>query len=149
MIQLFLFSRVVFCQSGDASVRKQEGLRGGKVFFLPCYHFCIYCWLFCRLFTVSICCFLHQWISTINNISKRIYLSENAEVRVLLPSLAFIFLVPEIFSFWLMLTVLSSHCQELAARVNQSALEAVTPSPSFQQRHESMRPSRFVSDVCG
>uniref|UniRef100_A0A672ZE93 PID domain-containing protein n=1 Tax=Sphaeramia orbicularis TaxID=375764 RepID=A0A672ZE93_9TELE len=29
----------------------------------------------------------------------------------------------------------------LAARVNQSALEAVTPSPSFQQRHESMRPS--------
>ncbi|KAF1391087.1 hypothetical protein PFLUV_G00038230 [Perca fluviatilis] len=50
-----------------------------------------------------------EWISTINNISKRIYLSENAE--------------------------------ELAARVNQSALEAVTPSPSFQQRHESMRPS--------
>uniref|UniRef100_A0A672G4C7 PID domain-containing protein n=1 Tax=Salarias fasciatus TaxID=181472 RepID=A0A672G4C7_SALFA len=27
-------------------------------------------------------------------------------------------------------------------KVNQSALEAVTPSPSFQQRHESMRPSR-------
>uniref|UniRef100_A0AAQ4PHP9 PID domain-containing protein n=1 Tax=Gasterosteus aculeatus aculeatus TaxID=481459 RepID=A0AAQ4PHP9_GASAC len=26
-------------------------------------------------------------------------------------------------------------------KVNQSALEAVTPSPSFQQRHESMRPS--------
>uniref|UniRef100_A0A671XA36 DCC-interacting protein 13-alpha n=1 Tax=Sparus aurata TaxID=8175 RepID=A0A671XA36_SPAAU len=51
-----------------------------------------------------------EWISTINNISKRIYLSENAE--------------------------------ELAARVNQSALEAVTPSPSFQQRHESMRPRR-------
>lgn len=51
-----------------------------------------------------------EWISTINNISKRIYLSENAE--------------------------------ELAARVNQSALEAVTPSPSFQQRHESMRPSK-------
>ncbi|XP_023124175.2 DCC-interacting protein 13-alpha isoform X1 [Amphiprion ocellaris] len=50
-----------------------------------------------------------EWIATINNISKRIYLSENAE--------------------------------ELAARVNQSALEAVTPSPSFQQRHESMRPS--------
>ncbi|TNN27228.1 DCC-interacting protein 13-alpha [Liparis tanakae] len=54
--------------------------------------------------------FCLQWIATINNISKRIYLSENAE--------------------------------ELAARVNQSALEAVTPSPSFQQRHESMRPSR-------
>uniref|UniRef100_A0A4W6FV59 Adaptor protein, phosphotyrosine interaction, PH domain and leucine zipper containing 1 n=1 Tax=Lates calcarifer TaxID=8187 RepID=A0A4W6FV59_LATCA len=53
--------------------------------------------------------FCFQWISTINNISKRIYLSENAE--------------------------------ELAARVNQSAIEAVTPSPSFQQRHESMRPS--------
>ncbi|KAJ0002533.1 hypothetical protein NQD34_007682 [Periophthalmus magnuspinnatus] len=51
-----------------------------------------------------------EWISTINNISRRIYLSENAE--------------------------------ELAARVNQTALEAVTPSPSFQQRHESMRPSK-------
>ncbi|KAJ8404117.1 hypothetical protein AAFF_G00344670 [Aldrovandia affinis] len=50
-----------------------------------------------------------EWISTINNISKRIYLSENPE--------------------------------EIAARVNQSALEAVTPSPSFQQRHESLRPS--------
>ncbi|XP_029682641.1 DCC-interacting protein 13-alpha [Takifugu rubripes] len=49
-----------------------------------------------------------EWIATINNISRRIYLSENAE--------------------------------ELAARVNQSALEAVTPSPSFQQRHESLRP---------
>ncbi|KAF3856758.1 hypothetical protein F7725_017481 [Dissostichus mawsoni] len=34
--------------------------------------------------------------------------------------------------------------EELAARVNQSALEAVTPSPSFQQRHESMRPSSSV-----
>ncbi|KAJ7416478.1 DCC-interacting protein 13-alpha [Pitangus sulphuratus] len=31
--------------------------------------------------------------------------------------------------------------EEMAARVNQSALEAVTPSPSFQQRHESMRPA--------
>ncbi|XP_048879137.1 DCC-interacting protein 13-alpha isoform X1 [Brienomyrus brachyistius] len=50
-----------------------------------------------------------EWIATINNISKRIYLSENPE--------------------------------EIAARVNQSALEAVTPSPSFQQRHENMRPS--------
>nr|XP_033781773.1 DCC-interacting protein 13-alpha isoform X2 [Geotrypetes seraphini] len=50
-----------------------------------------------------------EWICTINNISKRIYLSENAE--------------------------------EIAARVNQSALESVTPSPSFQQRHESMRPT--------
>ncbi|XP_069795733.1 DCC-interacting protein 13-alpha isoform X1 [Narcine bancroftii] len=50
-----------------------------------------------------------EWISTINNISKRIYLSENPE--------------------------------ELAARVNQTALEAVTPSPSFQQRHESLRPA--------
>ncbi|XP_018611626.1 DCC-interacting protein 13-alpha isoform X3 [Scleropages formosus] len=49
-----------------------------------------------------------EWIATINNISKRIYLSENPE--------------------------------EIAARVNQSALEAVTPSPSFQQRHESLRP---------
>ncbi|KAG8549693.1 hypothetical protein GDO81_020054 [Engystomops pustulosus] len=49
-----------------------------------------------------------EWIATINNISKRIYLTENPE--------------------------------ETAARVNQSAIEAVTPSPSFQQRHESMRP---------
>ncbi|RXM91944.1 DCC-interacting protein 13-alpha, partial [Acipenser ruthenus] len=31
--------------------------------------------------------------------------------------------------------------QETAARVNQSALDAVTPSPSFQQRHESLRPA--------
>ncbi|CAG11825.1 unnamed protein product, partial [Tetraodon nigroviridis] len=58
-----------------------------------------------------------EWIATINNISKRIYLSENAE--------------------------------ELAARVNQSALEAVTPSPSFQQRHESLRPGRWVSRGSG
>ncbi|KAM8758334.1 DCC-interacting protein 13-alpha isoform 2-T2 [Rhynchonycteris naso] len=50
-----------------------------------------------------------EWICTINNISKQIYLSENPE--------------------------------EIAARVNQSALEAVTPSSSFQQRHESLRPS--------
>uniref|UniRef100_A0A4W4FCU6 DCC-interacting protein 13-alpha n=1 Tax=Electrophorus electricus TaxID=8005 RepID=A0A4W4FCU6_ELEEL len=50
-----------------------------------------------------------EWIATINNISKRIYLSDNPE--------------------------------ETAARANQSALEAVTPSPSFQQRHESFRPS--------
>uniref|UniRef100_A0A674AVQ7 DCC-interacting protein 13-alpha n=1 Tax=Salmo trutta TaxID=8032 RepID=A0A674AVQ7_SALTR len=59
--------------------------------------------------TILCSSFLPQWIATINNISKRIYLSENPE--------------------------------EIAARVNQSALEAVTPSPSFQQRHESMRPS--------
>ncbi|XP_061747655.1 DCC-interacting protein 13-alpha isoform X2 [Nerophis ophidion] len=50
-----------------------------------------------------------EWIATINNISRRIYLSENAE--------------------------------EVAARANQSAIEAVTPSPSFQQRHESLRPA--------
>uniref|UniRef100_A0A674JGJ9 DCC-interacting protein 13-alpha n=1 Tax=Terrapene triunguis TaxID=2587831 RepID=A0A674JGJ9_9SAUR len=37
---------------------------------------------------------------------------------------------------------LSENPEEIAARVNQSALEAVTPSPSFQQRHESMRQSR-------
>lgn len=43
---------------------------------------------------------------------------------------------------WLVLTVFFN-CQEIAARVNQSALEAVTPSPSFQQRHESMRPGRY------
>ncbi|KAG8431901.1 hypothetical protein GDO86_019533 [Hymenochirus boettgeri] len=50
-----------------------------------------------------------EWVTTINNISKRIYLTDNPE--------------------------------EMAARVNQSAMEAITPSPSFQQRHESMRPS--------
>ncbi|XP_063072179.1 DCC-interacting protein 13-alpha isoform X2 [Engraulis encrasicolus] len=50
-----------------------------------------------------------EWIATINNISKRIYLSENPE--------------------------------EIAARVNQSALDAVTPSPSFQQRQDSLRSS--------
>uniref|UniRef100_A0A8C8CI12 DCC-interacting protein 13-alpha n=1 Tax=Oncorhynchus tshawytscha TaxID=74940 RepID=A0A8C8CI12_ONCTS len=61
------------------------------------------------LITLSCASLLLQWIATINNISKRIYLSENPE--------------------------------EIAARVNQSALEAVTPSPSFQQRHESMRPT--------
>uniref|UniRef100_A0A8C5RB97 Adaptor protein, phosphotyrosine interacting with PH domain and leucine zipper 1 n=1 Tax=Leptobrachium leishanense TaxID=445787 RepID=A0A8C5RB97_9ANUR len=54
-------------------------------------------------------CFQITWIASINNISKRIYLTENPE--------------------------------ETAARVNQTALEAVTPSPSFQQRHESMRPA--------
>uniref|UniRef100_A0A8C8J1U8 DCC-interacting protein 13-alpha n=1 Tax=Oncorhynchus tshawytscha TaxID=74940 RepID=A0A8C8J1U8_ONCTS len=63
--------------------------------------------------TVLCSSFLPQWIATINNISKRIYLSENPE--------------------------------EIAARVNQSALEAVTPSPSFQQRHESLRPSTWTS----
>ncbi|XP_031157256.1 DCC-interacting protein 13-alpha [Sander lucioperca] len=36
-----------------------------------------------------------EWIATINNISKRIYLSENAEVCVLLPSLTFIYLVTD------------------------------------------------------
>uniref|UniRef100_A0AAY4BU53 BAR domain-containing protein n=1 Tax=Denticeps clupeoides TaxID=299321 RepID=A0AAY4BU53_9TELE len=36
---------------------------------------------------------------------------------------------------------LSENPEETAARVNQSALEAVTPSPSFHQRHESLRPS--------
>uniref|UniRef100_A0A5S6L438 Exosome complex component MTR3 n=1 Tax=Xenopus tropicalis TaxID=8364 RepID=A0A5S6L438_XENTR len=61
----------------------------------------------CVVFLYLIKCV--SWISTINNISKRIYLTENPE--------------------------------ETAARVNQSALEAVTPSPSFQQRHESMRPA--------
>ncbi|XP_019734880.1 DCC-interacting protein 13-alpha [Hippocampus comes] len=50
-----------------------------------------------------------EWIATINNISRRIYLSENTE--------------------------------EVAARINQLAIEAVTPSPSFQQRHDSMRPA--------
>uniref|UniRef100_A0A3B4G0Z4 Adaptor protein, phosphotyrosine interacting with PH domain and leucine zipper 1 n=1 Tax=Pundamilia nyererei TaxID=303518 RepID=A0A3B4G0Z4_9CICH len=43
--------------------------------------------------------------------------------------------------FYSSLLIFTSCWQELAARVNQSALEAVTPSPSFQQRHESMRPT--------
>uniref|UniRef100_A0A8C2DE43 HESX homeobox 1 n=1 Tax=Cyprinus carpio TaxID=7962 RepID=A0A8C2DE43_CYPCA len=37
-------------------------------------------------------------------------------------------------------------CTDLTIALNQSALEAVTPSPSFQQRHESFRPNR-VSHV--
>uniref|UniRef100_A0A8C9LE08 Adaptor protein, phosphotyrosine interacting with PH domain and leucine zipper 1 n=1 Tax=Pavo cristatus TaxID=9049 RepID=A0A8C9LE08_PAVCR len=40
-----------------------------------------------------------------------------------------------------MYSLLKKRKMEMAARVNQSALEAVTPSPSFQQRHESMRPT--------
>lgn len=49
----------------------------------------------------------------------------------------------EVFTDPTLITV-RSPLQEIAARVNQSALEAVTPSPSFQQRHESMRPGRSV-----
>ena len=36
--------------------------------------------------TVLCSSFLPQWIATINNISKRIYLSENPEVSILLCS---------------------------------------------------------------
>ncbi|CAF96165.1 unnamed protein product [Tetraodon nigroviridis] len=99
-----------FRQDGDAAVGEQEGLRGGGTLLS----------LVCQLLSVAHTPPLllpSQWIATINNISKRIYLSENAE--------------------------------ELAARVNQSALEAVTPSPSFQQRHESLRPGRWVSRGSG
>uniref|UniRef100_A0A672ZD65 PID domain-containing protein n=1 Tax=Sphaeramia orbicularis TaxID=375764 RepID=A0A672ZD65_9TELE len=46
------------------------------------------------------------------------------------------------FCFQLLFTYFLLILCVLAARVNQSALEAVTPSPSFQQRHESMRPRR-------
>uniref|UniRef100_A0A671RAK1 DCC-interacting protein 13-alpha-like n=1 Tax=Sinocyclocheilus anshuiensis TaxID=1608454 RepID=A0A671RAK1_9TELE len=42
---------------------------------------------------------------------------------------------------------LSENPEEIAARVNQSALEAVTPSPSFQQRHESFRPIIHTTPV--
>uniref|UniRef100_A0A8C0QWI6 DCC-interacting protein 13-alpha n=1 Tax=Canis lupus dingo TaxID=286419 RepID=A0A8C0QWI6_CANLU len=42
---------------------------------------------------------------------------------------------------------LSENPEEIAARVNQSALEAVTPSPSFQQRHESLRPAAKLKAI--
>lgn len=76
-------------QSGDAAVGEQEGLRGGKnnnnnnkVFNVSCDL------LRPGVLTPSpLPLLLLQWIATINNISKRIYLSENAEVRVPPPSL--------------------------------------------------------------
>lgn len=121
---------VFSCQGGDSAGGEQEGLRGGKTF--PCSASCS---AFCSCLTSSPCYFFHQWISTINNISKRIYLSENAEVGLVFTQRK--------SSLEQKLQQVNVSClQELAARVNQSALEAVTPSPSFQQRHESMRPSR-------
>ncbi|KAK0135880.1 DCC-interacting protein 13-alpha [Merluccius polli] len=88
-----------------------------------------------------------EWISTINNISKRIYLSENAEVRSLYINISIMLSD----CYWLMKHdfLLAVLWQELAARVNQSALEAVTPSPSFQQRHESMKPAGGIIPVRG
>ncbi|XP_061864020.1 DCC-interacting protein 13-alpha isoform X2 [Colius striatus] len=71
-----------------------------------------------------------EWICTINNISKQIYLSENPEVTSLKFMLRCRYARNQLYLI-----------EEIAARVNQSALEAVTPSPSFQQRHESMRPA--------
>uniref|UniRef100_S4RG03 Adaptor protein, phosphotyrosine interaction, PH domain and leucine zipper containing 1 n=1 Tax=Petromyzon marinus TaxID=7757 RepID=S4RG03_PETMA len=49
-----------------------------------------------------------EWIVTISNISRQIYLTDNP--------------------------------QEVAARVHQSAMQSVTPTSSFQERHRSLRP---------
>lgn len=69
------FRKLTLCrvlQGGDAAGGEQEGLRGGKAFLT--IHF-----LLCELLFPHAAS-LPQWIATINNISKRIYLSENAEV---------------------------------------------------------------------
>lgn len=90
-------------QSGDTAVREQEGLWGGKELL---HHVTLYMLTVFMLLAVLSCPFissllLHQWISTINNISKRIYLSENAEVCVLLLSLiplfSLTFLITQLF----------------------------------------------------
>ncbi|GCC37723.1 hypothetical protein chiPu_0016229 [Chiloscyllium punctatum] len=49
-----------------------------------------------------------EWICTINNISRQIYLTDNPEAT--------------------------------AIRLNQTAVEAVTPMSTFQKKHESLRP---------
>ncbi|GAB5568175.1 DCC-interacting protein 13-alpha isoform X1 [Prionailurus iriomotensis] len=88
-----------------------------------------------------------EWICTINNISKQIYLSENPEKTVEMiqtPELAKIcpYFEDKRRNYRRENKNKSTKAEtEIAARVNQSALEAVTPSPSFQQRHESLRPA--------
>uniref|UniRef100_A0A4W3HP00 Adaptor protein, phosphotyrosine interacting with PH domain and leucine zipper 2 n=1 Tax=Callorhinchus milii TaxID=7868 RepID=A0A4W3HP00_CALMI len=52
-----------------------------------------------------------EWICTINNISRQIYLTDNPEA--------------------------------IAIKLNQTAVEAVTPMSTFQKKHESLRPERF------
>nr|XP_032822340.1 DCC-interacting protein 13-alpha [Petromyzon marinus] len=54
-----------------------------------------------------------EWIVTISNISRQIYLTDNP--------------------------------QEVAARVHQSAMQSVTPTSSFQERHRSLRPRTSTS----
>eukprot|EP00062_Callorhinchus_milii_P023284 gi/632981968/ref/XP_007907879.1/ PREDICTED: DCC-interacting protein 13-beta isoform X2 [Callorhinchus milii] len=51
-----------------------------------------------------------EWICTINNISRQIYLTDNPEA--------------------------------IAIKLNQTAVEAVTPMSTFQKKHESLRPER-------
>ncbi|XP_051889369.1 DCC-interacting protein 13-beta isoform X2 [Pristis pectinata] len=54
-----------------------------------------------------------EWICTINNISRQIYLTDNPEA--------------------------------IAIRLNQTAVQAVTPMSTFQKKHESFRPKRAES----
>ncbi|XP_067834166.1 DCC-interacting protein 13-beta-like [Heptranchias perlo] len=54
-----------------------------------------------------------EWICTINNISRQIYLTDNPEAT--------------------------------AIRLNRTAVEAVTPTSTFQKKHESFRPERAES----
>ncbi|XP_067914847.1 DCC-interacting protein 13-beta isoform X2 [Heterodontus francisci] len=55
-----------------------------------------------------------EWICTINNISRQIYLTDNPEA--------------------------------MAIRLNQTAVEAVTPMSTFQKKHESFCPERAESE---
>ncbi|CAH2277506.1 DCC-interacting 13-beta isoform X1 [Pelobates cultripes] len=56
-----------------------------------------------------------EWISTINNISRQIYLTDNPEA--------------------------------VAIKLNQTAMEAVTPITSFEKRSESSQPSHVSSET--
>ncbi|XP_072097782.1 DCC-interacting protein 13-beta isoform X1 [Mobula birostris] len=55
-----------------------------------------------------------EWICTINNISRQIYLTDNPEAT--------------------------------AIRLNQTAVQAVTPMSTFQKKHESFRPKRVENE---
>ncbi|XP_032895264.1 DCC-interacting protein 13-beta isoform X2 [Amblyraja radiata] len=55
-----------------------------------------------------------EWICTINNISRQIYLTDNPEA--------------------------------IAIRLNETAVQAVTPMSTFQKKHESFRPKQVESD---
>uniref|UniRef100_A0A4W3HIW4 Adaptor protein, phosphotyrosine interacting with PH domain and leucine zipper 2 n=1 Tax=Callorhinchus milii TaxID=7868 RepID=A0A4W3HIW4_CALMI len=56
-----------------------------------------------------------EWICTINNISRQIYLTDNPEA--------------------------------IAIKLNQTAVEAVTPMSTFQKKHESLRPESEELDM--